>query len=275
MENNIKSLIKACDELGFEYQFIDVDHNFVRVKMNKGWQYFELNKTPFNTEAAFCICKDKSHTYQLLKDIVRIPKTLDFLDFNVSSKYSQYKHCNSIAAALAAIDDNLDYPIVMKQNKGALGTHVFLCNDALETESAFQEIFNHQSKDYDYVALAQEFIRTKAEYRLLCAFGKPVFAYRRGSAAATFNVKYWESGEQAQLLTDVDLFTQLADFVEPIHNEFPMGWVGYDIIVDEQDELYLIELNASPQFNNFIEHNSSTPVIELYKHALSELSKRV
>ncbi|MBD1584329.1 ATP-grasp domain-containing protein [Pseudoalteromonas sp. S16_S37] len=274
MENNIKSLTKACDELGFSYEFIDLDNNFVRVKMDNGWQYFELNKTPFNTEAAFCICKDKSHSYQLLKDVVRVPKTLDFLDFNVSSKYSKYKHCNSIAAALARIDDNFTYPIVVKQNKGALGTNVFLCSDALETEKAFQDIFNHQSKSYDYIALAQEFVTTKSEYRLLCAYGKPIFAYQRGSAAATFNVKYWEHGEQAQLVTDKALFQQLADFVQPIYDEFPMGWVGYDIIIDDKDELYLIELNASPQFNNFIEHNSSEPVIELYKHALTQLNKR-
>ncbi|OHU85000.1 MULTISPECIES: ATP-grasp domain-containing protein [Pseudoalteromonas] len=273
MENNIKCLTQACDAVGFEYEFIDLDQNFVRVKMDQGWQYFELNKTPFNSEVAFCVCKDKSHTYQLLKNIVRVPKTLDFLDFNVATKYSEYKHCNSVAAALVRIDEELEYPIVVKRNKGALGDNVFLCQDALETEAALKAIFNHQSKSYDYLALAQQFVATKAEYRLLCAYGEPVFAYRRGNAASAFNAKYWESGEQAIHVTDEALFKQLADFVAPIHNEFPMGWVGYDIIVDDKNEMYIIELNASPQFNNFIETNSIEPVIELYKKALQALNK--
>ncbi|WP_261626032.1 ATP-grasp domain-containing protein [Pseudoalteromonas holothuriae] len=266
--------MKACDEMELEHQFIDSEQNFVRVKMDNGWQYFELNKTPFNSEVAFCICKDKSHSYQLLKDIVRFPTTLSFLDFNVAAKYNQYKQHNSMASALANIDDNLKYPVVVKQNKGALGENVFLCADALEAESALKAVFNRQSEHYDYLALAQSFIKPKAEYRLLCVYGKPVLAYLRGNAAATFNVKYWEQGEQASLVTDRTLFKQLADFIAPIYSEFSMGWVGFDIIIDEHDELYLIELNASPQFNNFIENNGSDLIVEAYKQALGILSKK-
>jgi glutathione synthase/RimK-type ligase-like ATP-grasp enzyme len=274
MENNIKYLVEACEASGFTYEFIDVDQNFVRVKLDSGWQYFELNKTPFNTEVAYCICKDKSHTYQLLKNKIAMPKTLDFLDFKVDPKYLQYKHHNSVASALHHIEENLTYPIVVKCNKGALGVNVFMCEDDLQTEKAFDEIFDHQSRVYDYIALAQQYIVSKAEYRLLCVYGQPAFAYRRGQTSASFNAKYWEKGEHAELVTDETLFKRLVEFVAPVHAELPMGLVGYDIILDEHDELYLIELNASPQFNNFIKHNSVDPVIDLYKKGLSELNKR-
>ncbi|MEM9220084.1 MAG: hypothetical protein AAGD25_37875 [Cyanobacteria bacterium P01_F01_bin.150] len=272
MEKQIFCLIKACEQLDIKYDFIDKENNVVRVHLPSGLNYFESNKTPFNTEVMFGLFKDKMHSYELLNSCVRMPKTISFLDFNVSEKYKKYLKNYSILSIIDEAFTSFDLPFIIKSNKGSFGINVYLCETNENVYTALTKIFDKNSKDYDYIALVQEFIATKEEYRLVCAFGEPLLVYRRGNAKR-FNARYWENNEKAQMIDDRKIVDELFDFVRPVFDKIKIGFVGFDIIRREDDELFLIELN-SPRFDNLLNNNGHESVVNLYVRALELFMKK-
>lgn len=268
MINNIKCLTQACDNLGISYHFIDKEKNFVGLTIAGQTLYFQLNHTPFNQEVMTSICLDKMHTYELLNLVINMPHTISFLSWEVKAAYKKYLQYKSAEDALVRIEEVFDYPVVIKKNQGSLGMHVYLCQDQATVFSSLKSIFNQASKDYDYVALAQQFVSTKEEYRLVCVYGEPVLAYRRGNAASDFNHQYWEKGEEAILIEDQAIIDELYQFVKPVFTKIELGWVGFDIIRGSDEQFYLIELNSSPQFNNIIEGSGTPCVVAVYEKAL-------
>jgi len=274
MEKHIKCLIKACDNLNITFAPIDKESNFLRIDVSGKYEYFQVNRTPFNSEVVYCICKDKMHSYELVYDKINMPKTLSFLDCQVDEKYRKYIKHDSELAVIAAIESELEYPVVIKKNQGALGENVYLCRNRDDATTAIQTIFNKQSNTYDYIALAQQYIPTQEEYRLVCAFGKPVLTYQRGNASE-FNKEYWLHGEDALLIEDLKLIDELYQFVKPIYSIIDIGFVGFDIIRGKDDKLYLIELNSSPRFDHIIDASGEKCVIEMYEKSLSLFSEKL
>ena len=269
MEKQIACLIKACRELGLAYEQLDREGNFLRVAVGERWEYFQLSKTPFNSEVMHGICRDKMHSHQLLSGRVRMPRTLPFLDVALEAKYRQYLEFDSLDAILTRIDSELAYPLVIKRNRGYLGINVHLCEDRSRAETALREIFDQRSKHYDYLALAQEFVPTREEFRLVCAFGTPVLTYQRGGGLP-FNARYWEVARQrASLVLDPALEQELMEFIRPVYATLPIGFVGFDIIRSADGKLYLLELNSSPRFDHIIEGSGRACVVEMYRKTLS------
>lgn len=268
MEKHIRCLIEACRALGLGYEQLDREGNFLRVAITGHWEYFQLSKTPFNSEVMHGICRDKMHSYQLLGGSVRLPRTLSFLDVNLESKYRAYLELDSLDAIVKRAEAEFDYPLVVKRNRGYLGINVRLCQDRAEVKTALRQVFDQRSKHYDYLALAQEFIPTREEYRLVCAFGTPVLIYRRGSGRL-FNARYWELAEErANLVQDPALEQALMEFVRPVYATLPLGFVGFDIVRGTDDQLYLLELNSSPRFDHVIDGNGPGCVVDMYRKTL-------
>ena len=270
MQNNIKCLISACNNLTIKYEPIDKENNLIRLYISGKFEYFQLNKTPFNSEVVYSICRDKMHTYELIKSHVCMPKTLSFLDWKVNEQYKKYIKRNSESTIINSIESEFDYPIVLKKNQGALGDNVFLCKNRNHCITALNTIFNKQSNSYDYVALAQQYIPTHEEYRLVCAFGKPVLSYQRGNACE-FNKEYWLNGENARLIENQEIIDELYQFIKPIYTLIDIGFVGFDIIRGKDNELYLIELNSSPRFDHIIDGSGDKCVINMYEKSLTLL----
>lgn len=271
MEKQIAALSQACRELKLDFSFIDIEKNVMRVAMPWGFEYFQIGRTPFNSEVIWGLLRDKKHSYDLFKHDVRMPETLAFLDPAVPEEYRKYNQHNSIQSMLDTIKDVFNFPVVVKPNAGALGAEVSLCENEAQATAALTRIFNHQSRNYDYVALVQECIPNQAEYRLICSFKTPVLLYQRGQQTG-FNAQYWHQGEHAIHVQDPALIKRLFQFVKPVYQHLDIGFVGFDIVRSPDDSLCLIELNSSPKFNNFIKHNNSAPVVDVYKHALTQFS---
>ena len=270
MEQNIICLTAACTELGLQFEFIDEEHNFLRVRCNGQAHYFQLNRTPFNAESVASICKDKYHTYCLLKEYVRFPKTLSFMSYNVDHRYKEYLQYRSLQEILAVVESELSYPCIIKSNSGSFGSNVFLCHSRTEAQDAIQRIFNKNSHLYDYILLAQEFVPTKEEYRLVCFKEEPVLAYKRSANPREFNARYWEnSASRAVFVTQQEIIQELQEFIRPVYGVLNIGFVGFDIIRSFDNELYVLELNSGPRFDHFIDSNGPEHVISMYKDILS------
>ena len=240
----------------------------MRVMLCGSWEYFQISRTPFNSEVISGVCRDKAHTYDLLAPVIRMPETTSFLDWNTDSEYKKYLNHHSETEIIADIENRFTYPLVIKPNRGALGQNVCLCNRRDQLAQALNEIFNKRSKNYDYIALAQQYISAEKEYRLVCAFGEPVLTYQRGDSSG-FNNRYWEHRGKAMLIKDPEKVNALHEFIRPIFDVIRVGWVGFDIIKGEDGNSYLIELNSAPKFNHVIEENGQSCVIDMYEKTLS------
>lgn len=276
MQNHIACLIQACQTLNINYEFVDKDKNFVKVLIGDTHHYFHANRTPFNTEAVAGICKDKDHTYQLLSNTVRMPKTLAFLDFRVDKHYQRYVIYKSMEAILEQIDAHLSYPIIIKRNRGCLGRNVFLCETPKQATEAIEAVFDNSKVYYDYIALAQEYIPSVKEFRFVCFAKEPVLAYERYLAGTSFKASYWNAPQGSAIdVDDPKLIEELLEFVLPVYQVLDIGFVGFDIVRSQEGSLYLLELNSGPRFDHFVQFNGREKVIAMYQTILNRLSQNV
>lgn len=272
MIKQIAALQKAADQLGIPYTCPDPDQNIVIIDSNAGKLLFQQNRTPFNDESMAGICRDKGHTYHLLKDAVSMPKTLEFLDPDIPKRYSRYLTFPSYAAIFAEVEAQLDYPVVIKPNRGALGNNISLCRNRQEVEEALKRVFNQEQRGYDYVALIQQYIPTAREFRLVAFRGQPVLTYERFLGVSEIKLRYWESPDgKAKHITDDAIINALWESVKATFDVIPAGWVGFDIAAAKDGQHYLFELNSGPRFDHFIDDNGDAAVIDMYQTVLRTL----
>lgn len=268
METHIKCLTQACIRQNIKYQSLDNEQNFIHVALGEGL-LFQQNRTPFNTEVMATICKDKEHTYQLLYQQIAMPKTMGFLDFNTPDQYKKYIHYSSQQAIITKIEQEFNYPVVIKKNSGALGINVFLCRDREMVDAALNDIFNRNSCRYDYVALAQEYIYPKQEFRVVFFRNELLLCYQRISENEAFGARYWETNKGHALhINNPAELTALTQFVQPALALPGLSYVGFDIIKNPQGEYRLLEMNSGPKYNHYIQSYGEKEIIGLYEKIL-------
>lgn len=273
MEIHIKCLTQACENLNKQYQYLDTDKNLIRVDMGNTL-FFQSNRTPFNTEVTASICRDKEHSYRLLHKQIAMPKTIGFLDVNIGDQYRNYVRYNSKSSIINKIEKEFNYPVVVKRNSGALGINVFLCPDRKMVSTALDQIFNRNNSNYDYVALAQEYIQAKKEFRVVFFRGELLLCYQRVSENDKFGARYWDTnmGHAIHINCSEEL-SALSKFVDPALKLPGLNYVGFDIIKNNQDDYILIEMNSGPKYNNYVKSNGTKKIIAMYEKILTKESK--
>jgi len=63
---NMRSLVKACENLNIEYKKIDKLGNFLALNINNQELYFTNVRVPINNESVAMICLNKAYAYWLL-----------------------------------------------------------------------------------------------------------------------------------------------------------------------------------------------------------------
>ncbi len=214
-------------------------------------QLFIRATTPFNSEAVSVLCRDKSAIHALCEGRVPMPKTRSFLD--PQGKYPELVQNKTIPAILTAVSDFI-YPRIIKMNSGEQGKNVFIVHDETESRAALERIFEKSSRNYDYMALIQEYIEPKRELRAAIAGGKFVFAYDR------------ESKE----LIENELEEKLESLSKTVLEHLDLSWGALDFIEDGVGDIYLLEANTKPNFEGFISYDKKDTLKGLYKIALKD-----
>ena len=273
MLTNIRLLIEACKKLEIDYDILHVAENLIRVRLRKDY-YFVNYTVPIISQAIAKILIDKEYTYQLLKDCANSPKTLAFLTPFCDEKYRQYLHFDTIEKIVEEIHTHFSYPAIVKRNRGTSGNNVFLCNNERETITALKKIFDLQSKNSDYVALAQEYIDIECEYRAIFLEGELVLLYEKDNKNAKFTGNlsplHWE-GAKAKYISDRHLIAEIQKFVDPVFLRLDISYGGFDIVRDRRDRLWLIEINSHPNYSIFIRDNNEEIIIQLFMKILQKL----
>lgn len=255
-----------------QYEFVDEENVLFKIALPNGSYHYIINNIlGLNSESDVKLCADKAYTYQLLSDVVKMPKTLAFLDPN--GPYGASARCD-IPGIFSTISKKFEFPVVIKKNAGSLGSHVFVCKDQLEVKEAVTKIFNRQSSAYDYVVLAQEAIKIKSEWRVLMLHGKLEFMYRKDTSEAIFTGNlsplHWEGGK-AVVETDQALYEEIAAFLSPLFSKWQLPYGGFDVVRDEGGVLWLIEINSHPAFAHFLADCDSAPLKQMYTKIVKEL----
>ncbi|KND51578.1 MAG: glutathione synthase/ribosomal protein S6 modification enzyme (glutaminyl transferase) [Parcubacteria bacterium C7867-007] len=270
---NTRCVRKACDRLKIPYTVHDEYGNFVSVQKQK---YFFVNASmPFNSSSLNKICSDKDFASRLLKDVVRMPKTLGYFDpYPKYEKYTDYIEQTNYEAITDSICSEFSFPLIIKMNSGQQGTNVFKCATKEDVSMALAAIFDHNSPHYDFVALVQEYIQPKAEYRVIVFRGEVLLAYEKNITDATFvgnlSPLHYENAKAIQIL-DLDLLKRFQECITPIFPILNLEFTGIDIIQDEDDKFYVIELNSRPGFTLFEKDNGDEPLVQMYEKILSSL----
>ncbi len=272
MNVNIKCLVKACRESHLDYKFIDQNHNFVQINKNGSYFYFHNHLVPIISRIFGKIAGDKEFTYHLLKTYIRMPKTKGYLDPATIEKFDEYKRFKSLNGIFKDIEKEFEFPLIIKRNSGAVGNNVFMCNSRVEVEEKAKVIFNKNSNHYDYVLLAQEKLNIKKEYRVIILNNKIELVYLKDNSKGQFvgnlSPLHWR-GSVASPIKNYKLeIKNLGQLVSKISGVISMDYAGLDVVEDENGELYLLEMNSQPGYDNFIRDNGDSEVVRIYKKIL-------
>ncbi len=249
MHQNIRILRAALEEMDLPYSSIDGFFDALIV----GGHSFVRASTPFNAESLGALCRDKDAVYRLLGEKILQPRTKSFLD--PAGRYPEVVREKTIGAMIAAASDFL-YPRIVKMNQGERGINVFIVQNDEESKAAFEMIFDKSSKNYDFIALVQEYIDPKREFRAVIASKKVALAYDRES-------KEIVSGK---------LYSDIQGICAEALTLLPLSWGSIDILESKDGKLFFLEANTRPGFDGFVSVHGEALVKEFYKSALKEFN---
>lgn len=276
MLNNIKLLLEACHNLKIDYEILHNDQNLVKVKLDKNY-YFCNYSTPLVDQSIFKILKDKDYTYSILHKKIRTPKTLSFLSPFCDFKYQHYLKFETIADIAKEIDRVLQYPVIVKRNSGSSGHNVFLCHNLEDIQNSLTTIFNIDHKDYDYVAIAQEYILIQREYRAIFLNQELILLYEKDITQATFTGNlsplHWQ-GSQAKHINDVQIISEIETFCQPVFQELNLNYTGLDIVIDQDHQYWFIEANSHPNYDIFTRDNGVYLAVQIFEKMLTFLTHK-
>jgi hypothetical protein len=272
-----KCLVQACDELNIPYQYLDENQNFISVKFDRPY-YFVNFTTPFGRQDIVKICRDKDFTYQVIKDIIRTPRTKGYLDPFCRPEYQKYATIPSYEQIVDDILKEFHFPVIIKRNQGTRGRHVYLCQHQVDVEQAISRIFDKNSKNYDYVAIAQDYIPFQNEFRVVVFFDEILLVYQKDNHQAQFvgnlSPLHWKNA-QAVLIEDADLIEKIRSFLKPLYSVLNLEFAGLDVLYDEHGKFWLLEINSQPDFEIFVRDNGMERVVEIFKKLLLRLKEKL
>jgi glutathione synthase/RimK-type ligase-like ATP-grasp enzyme len=274
MLTNIEILLAACEELNIPYEILHPSQNLIRLKQGGEEYYFVNYMTPFNSASVAEIFKDKEYTYQLLNGKTNTPRVLGFVSPQCHEKYKKYLIFPDIESIVLEVNKKFAFPVILKRNRGYGGNNVFLGKTREQIKEALEIIFNVNSKDYDDVALAQEYIEIAHEYRAVFCKEKLVLLYEKDKSQAKFagnlSPLHWE-GAKAKHIINPNLMSEIEDFVKPVFAEIAINYAGLDIALDKKGQYWLIEINSSPNYDIFVRDNDRQIVVTMFKGILETL----
>ncbi|MFW9259137.1 ATP-grasp domain-containing protein [Nostoc sp. CALU 546] len=277
MLDNVSLLLQACNNLNISYEVIHPAENLIKIKLNNKPHYFCNYSTPLINQAVSHLMKDKEYTYHVLNKKIKLPRTVGFLSPFCDIEYKIYLKFPTIQNIVLEIKENFETPVIVKRNSGSSGHNVFLCQNQDEIENALKGIFNVNFKKYDYVALAQEFIDIKSEYRAVFLNKELVLLYEKDISNAEFagnlSPLHW-NGAKAKYINDPQILSDIANFAKPVFEELDLDYGGLDIVLDRDNQYWLIEINSHPNFSIFTRDNGEEHVLKIFEKMIISLASK-
>jgi glutathione synthase/RimK-type ligase-like ATP-grasp enzyme len=269
-------LTKAALDLKIPYKIHDEIGDVVSFDFTKD-RFFVITTTPFNDSSIMKICRDKDFSYDLFNQSIIMPKTIGFLDPEYKGKFKRGKVHKNNSEIANHIEKEFSYPLVIKMNSGDQGKNVYVCKDRKKVMYALSKIFNKKRKDYDYIAIAQEYLKIKSEFRAVFLDKKLILLYEKNTDKVQKTTKIsplHQKGSRAIWITDSKIQNKFIEFSKKFLNDFKsLRYTGLDIVVTKDNKMFLIEANTQLGFSYFVAHNGEEPLVEMYKKVIKTLKK--
>lgn len=262
MVPNIKWINIAAKNLGLDFEIIDDDKCLGVLEYKSNKYFFAHCSTPFNKQDIARILGDKYFFYLVSNSITNCPKTIKYLDPNTSSKFEKYKKYSNLNLILKDINQNFNKEIVIKMNSGERKINVYFPKNDLEKLDALKNIFNQNSKNYDSIAIVQNKIDIKYEFRVLSIYGEVELIYEK-----------WNFNSNISK----DIIDRLKIFVQNITDNLNINFAGFDIAIDKNNEIFLIEGNSSPRLELYLKYHpqDEQKIIKIFENALLNFTKKI
>jgi len=265
---NTKYLVKACEELSVPYEILDKNGNFLKIS----GEFFVNGRMPFNNGSLDTIARDKDFTHKLLENQIQMPKNIAYINPDCDQKYSSYIQYKNLEEILDNVEENFNYPVVVKMNRGRMGIHVYKCDDRESTKKSFQNIFNQNQQNYDYIALVQEYIEIEKEYRVIWFKEEIILLYEKKCEEKNLNMSpFHNEKSQAIFIDDQEKKTEISQFLSSSKDLKNFEYLGIDISETKDGKKVLLEINTQPAFNFFVRDNSGEYLVEMYKKILKNI----
>lgn len=266
-----KLIVRACQENHLDFTPVSADHEVIQIHFPHFDQLVVNSDLGLISSAEAKICLDKGYQEELLRNVVKIPYSQTYLDPN--SQYVDSQQGLQQSAVVTAISQHFDFPLIVKKNHGRQGQATYLCQNQAEVEVAVAQIFSHHNWEYDHVLLAQQYIKPRAEYRAVFYQQRLEILYLKDISRATFagNLSPLHYlGARAVDCVDKQLRATVQNFVQPVFNQFNLKYAGFDVIVDQNNQWWLIEINSAPGFTLYARDNSPEKVVKLFSKILTD-----
>ncbi len=269
----MRSMVKACENLGIQYKKLDKIGNLLCLEINEQPFYFTNVRVPINNESVAAICLNKVYAYWLLEKELPMPKTKSYLDPDAKDddvrKNAEFKTQKQIVSDIL---NNFEMPLIVKMNSGAQGKHVYKCDTKRKIAKAVKAIFKKKQKNYDSSVLAQHFIDIKHEYRVILLDGESILIYEKVSNKKTQNLSPLHNDDgRAEIVQDDEIKNQIIEIVNRSAELKKFGWIGLDIAKDANGDWWILELNTRPGFSYFIRDNGDEKIVEVYEKLLTRI----
>lgn len=172
----------------------------------------------------------------------------------------------SVQEIEAAIQDGrLHYPFIQKPNKGSKGEGVELVQNITDLRRVAQDV-NRQ--------VYQNFIQNSGDYRAFILGGRMLGAIRRSAQDGGF-LNNISKGGKAEVITDLEVLSQLRRIGTAVASAFELTICGVDIIYNEMTHQYLfLEVNTVPQWKGFQEATGINVADEIIQYCKRFINRK-
>lgn len=260
-ESSTIDLIAAIKDCSIEIKKLDGYDFCIFLDKDRYLSYAIESKIPlFNSAESIKICDDKMDTYLALSDLgIKTPKTIA-----APLCYDPSPDPLYIEGFIKQVEEELSFPLVVKECYGSLGKQVYLIHN-------HEELLNTYHRLLRLPHIYQEYISSSCgrDVRMFTVGGKLVAAMeRRNESDFRSNVA---SGGVGHKIVPSKEFQEVA---ENISQKIGLAYAGIDLMFGENGEPVLAEVNSNAFFTE-IEKVSGVNVTQLLvEHIYETLSKK-
>ncbi len=171
---------------------------------------------------------------------------------------------------LGLVEEQLDYPIVLKKTEGSEGKGIVLCESRNQLEDVMEML--EQSTDSKKLNLIlQEFIGAKRgkDIRVFVIGGRAIGAMLRTGRPGDFKANYSGGGTVEAFPLNPEIEWLAVESAKIIGLDI----AGVDILFDKEG-YRICEVNASPYFEGFEEATGINVAKEIFNYLLVRLGKK-
>ena len=217
----------------------------------------QLGYPVFNSSKAIGICDDKAQTHlALMSAKIPMPRTIIAPMTFANIGYTNYDF-------LEKIEENLGFPLVIKESFGSFGQQVYLVSDHEELIGRLQQCGTKP-------VIFQEFVNSSR--------GRDVRLQVVGDRVVASMYRYSEDGD---FRANVSIGGRMLPY-EPSQEQCELAlqcckiigldFAGVDLLFGEKDEVLVCEVNSNAHFKNIFDCtgiNAADEIISHIKHRVS------